>query len=137
MTKTVKIITITLASAIVLCGLFVLGFRGFTHLIYSQRGCEWANIDNIELHTHIDIPKIKGCDCEYKKELNTKIARFDIDRSKVDMERYIRINNFKKLLSPDEVQLNELIKSKSNVGELSKEKPGRLCSTILLVNFGL
>jgi len=67
MTKTLKIIIIPLASVIVLCGLCILGIRGFTHLVYSQRSCEWANIDNIELHTHIDIPKIKGCDCEYKK----------------------------------------------------------------------
>ncbi len=31
------------------------------------------------------------------------------------MERYIRVNNFKKLLSPDDVPLDELIKSRSNV----------------------
>jgi len=53
-----------------------------------------------------------------KKEQNTKIARFDIDMNNVDMDRYIRVNNFKKLMSINEVTLDELLRNKSYVDAL-------------------
>lgn len=118
MTKTAKIITITLTSIIVLGGLGYFGLRQFTRSIYSQRTCEWANIDNIEMHAEIDIPKIIKCDCEYKKEQNTKMARFDLDMGNVDMDRYIKINNFKKLNSTADVSFDDLLTKETNLDEL-------------------
>lgn len=118
MKKSTKIITIILTIATVFGGLGYLGLRKFTRSIYSQRTCEWANIDNIELHTEIDIPKIKKCDCEYKKEQNIKMARFDIDERNVDINSYIKANNFKKLNSTADVSFDDILKMETNVKEL-------------------
>lgn len=118
MTKTVKIFSITLTSVIVLSGLGYFGLRHFTHSVYSQRTCEWANIDNIELHTQVDIPKIITCDCEYRKVENTKMARFDIDKVNVDMDHYIKVNKFKKLNSKDDILYDELLKGEGNSADL-------------------
>lgn len=118
MTKTAKIITIFLTSVIMLVGLGYVGVKQFTRFIYNQRSCEWANIDNIEMHTKVDIPKIKKCDCEYKKDQNTKMARFDLDNENIEMDKYIKINNFKKLNSTTDLSSDDLLKKEANVDKL-------------------
>jgi hypothetical protein len=67
--------------------------------IYKQRNCEWANIDNIELHTHTNIPDINECSCNYDKTLNTKKSTFDVNMEKVDIAEYIRKGEFKPVQS--------------------------------------
>jgi hypothetical protein len=118
MTKTMKMTSITLTTVIVLSCLGYFGLRHFTRSVYSQRTCEWANIDNIELHTRVDIPKIITCDCEYQKEQNTKMARFDIDKDNVDMDHYVKVNKFKKLDSKEEILFDELLNREDNPADL-------------------
>lgn len=118
MTKTTKIITITLAFLIVFGGLGYLGLQQFSKSIYSQRTCEWANIDNIELHTGVNIPKIKKFDCEYQKKQNTKKACFDVDKRNVDIDSYIKENNFKKLNSTTVVSFADFLKRETNIYDL-------------------
>ncbi|PBQ30357.1 hypothetical protein CNR22_00795 [Sphingobacteriaceae bacterium] len=96
MSKTLKIISLSLISTVLVAALGYFGFRQFAHSIYLQRTCEWANIDNLEMHTGIDIPKIKSSECKYEKAQNTKLARFDLDKS-VEMNAYLQRNKFKKL----------------------------------------
>lgn len=71
----------------------------FIRAIYNQRTCEWANIDNIEMHTQIDIPKIKTCSCNYNAKKNTKMAQFDLEKNDIVFKKYIKKNNFQKLKS--------------------------------------
>lgn len=118
MTKTMKMTSITLTSVIVLSGLGYFGLRHFTRSVYSQRTCEWANIDNIELHAKVDIPKIITCDCEYRKEQNTKMARFEIDKGHVDMDHYVKVNNFIKLESKEEIVFDDLLHREENSADL-------------------
>jgi hypothetical protein len=119
MTKTVKVLIITVTSVAILGALGFSGLRKFTHSIYQQRTCEWANIDNIEMHAEIDIPKIVTCDCEYKKDLNTKMARFDIDKKNVDMARYLERNNFKKLAAMTGITSADFLKIENPPTDLS------------------
>jgi len=118
MKKIIKIFTITLTTAILIGGLIILGIYGFTRLVYNQRNCEWANIDNIEMHAHVDIPEIKNCDCEYLEEENIKLSCFEIEVEKVDMNRFIQKNSLKKLSLPTTVEFDELLKLKSNFNDL-------------------
>ena len=117
-----KALTIT---AIVLGGITVWGVVGYFGLrvlaraIYAQRTCGMFNIDNIEMHARVDIPDIEDFDCEYIEDLNTKLARFDIDKAEMDMDRYIRRNNFKKFNPANRsVLLDSLIVRKSKVYSL-------------------
>ena len=119
MTKTFKVVIITVTSVVILGGLGYFGLRKFARSIYQQRTCEWANIDNIEMHAEIDIPKIVTCDCEYKKELNTKLARFDIDKNSVDMDRYIQRNKLKKLSETTDIELADFLKKENITPDLS------------------
>ncbi|MBC7885520.1 MAG: hypothetical protein H7X99_08595 [Saprospiraceae bacterium] len=116
MTKNVKAIAITLTSVTILAGLGFLGFLKFTRSIHQQRSCEWANIDNIELHTGIDIPKILTSDCEYNKKLNTKTASFSIDTGNVDISKYILRNKFNKIQAMTGFGLEELLKNEHIAG---------------------
>ncbi len=95
----IKKISIIILTSVVVSGIVYLGLHKFYQVIYNQRTCEWANIDNIELHTSIDIPDIISCDCEYKREKNTKIVRLEIDENAVDLNRFIQMNKFKKVQS--------------------------------------
>ena len=95
---------IFLASIITICVLAVLGFRGFVNSIRNQRTCEWANIDNIELHAHIDVPRVTKWDCDYEKVSNTKRASFTVDKKNVNIDEYIKNYHFKKLHSPTDFE---------------------------------
>ena len=118
MNKALKISTIILTVVLTIGGFVILGLFGFTRLIYNQRNCTWANIDNIEMHAHIDIPKITTSNCEYIKEENVKIACFEIDTTTVDIDKYIQNNFFKKLPLATDVKFDERLKEKSNLDEL-------------------
>ena len=65
--------------------------------IKSQRDCEWANIDNVEFHAHVNIPYIHDANCNFDSETNTKFAYFAVDKEKVNPEEYIAANHLEKV----------------------------------------
>lgn len=143
-----KTIIIALSTITALCVFIFMGFVGFVKSIKNQRTCEWANIDNIELHAHVDIPKITKSECEYENVTHTKKTLFIINKVDFDMDRYIQTNHLKKLsraieLSPekylnfekDSLQKAELYhKEESSNGEKSEvlfdKTSGKLWVTI-------
>ena len=74
----------------------IFGFKSFSKLIYNSCDCERFNIDNIELRTGINIPKIKNVECNYDENTKTKNSSFIIDTEKVDLEDYILKNKLVK-----------------------------------------
>lgn len=97
MSKKVKVLVITTSVILVMSMLVIFGVRGFVKSILKQRDCEWANIDNIELHARIDVPEIIASDCFYDQEINTKMASFKLEKSHLNVERYIQVNELKEL----------------------------------------
>ena len=118
MKRSVKILLITLITILLIGGTIVLGIFGLVKLIAIQRNCGWANIDNIEVNAHIDIPKVKSSNCKFIKEENIKIACFQIDTVNVDMNYYRQNNSLTKLDSTSVVQFEDLLLRKSNFDTL-------------------
>ncbi len=87
----------------------VFGFVSFVIAVDKQRSCEWANIDNIELHAHVDIPKVTSSDCAYDQAVNTKKARFTLDLKSVDLEKYIHRHQLKKVVPASELTLGRFL----------------------------
>lgn len=78
---------------IILCMLmFMGGIRLLTRHIFDSRQCARFNIDNIELRTGIDIPKIKEVECECDD--TSKMNNFILDLNEEEMKKYISINEF-------------------------------------------
>ncbi len=88
------LITVVAVGIIVLLGF--LGLRAFVGSIAKQRTCEWANIDNIEIHAKIDIPKIVESDCKYDKATNIKMSSFTLDKS-IEVADYVNKNNLNRV----------------------------------------
>ena len=105
-----KGIIILLCAVLAACMIVILGFRGLVSSIRNQRTCEWANIDNIEIHAHIDVPKVTKWDCNYEKDRNTKKAFFIIDRQNFDFNKYVKTYKFRKVLSATEVEYDRFLK---------------------------
>ena len=103
MTKKLVVFSIIIVSSVALILSIAFGFRAFTTSIYQQRTCEWANIDNLEMHAKVDVPKIFASDCEYVEATNTKKAYFLVDKSKLDLERYLRLNKLKSISNRSEI----------------------------------
>lgn len=76
----------------VLLSLFV-GLHVFGKHVYNDQTCERFNIDNIELRTGLDIPRVSTMACSCKD--NIKNSKFKIDTLKVNVSTYIARNNFK------------------------------------------
>ena len=114
MAKINKPLFITFLSVLVVCMVVFFAFRSFVSSIRNQRTCEWANIDNIELHAHIDIPKVTTWDCDYEKEINTKKAHFTIDKKDFDINGYIQTYNLKKLTAQSEVVFDSFLNMASD-----------------------
>ncbi len=89
-----RVIWIVLAIAVAFICLGVIGVRTFVQAIYDARGCDWANIDNVEMHAKIDIPSVEGCDCNYTVADNVKRAVFTLDNA-TDLETYVREQQLK------------------------------------------
>lgn len=62
--------------------------------IFNRQDCERFNIDNIEVRTGVNVPKVLRCECVVKDK--TKTATFVIDRDKVDLKEYILKQQFVK-----------------------------------------
>ncbi len=97
MLKKKKGTIIILTSIVIICVSASMGFIGLVNSIRDERSCEWANIDNIEIHAHMDVPKVTKWDCDYEKESNTKRASFTIDQNNFDVDQYIKAYKFKRL----------------------------------------
>ena len=76
--------------------LALFGFKTFISSINSQRDCEFANIDNIEMNVGIDIPAIESSDCNYDEVEKEKSVYFKFD-NEVNIEEYCSSNKFSKL----------------------------------------
>ena len=87
--------------------LALFGFKTFITSIYNQRDCEFANIDNIEVNTGIDIPSIESTTCNYDEIKNQKSVYFKLDKE-VNIQDYYTSNHFKNVQSSDLVKFNEL-----------------------------
>ncbi len=99
-------------------------------MIYNSCDCERFNIDNIELRTGINIPKIKNVDCSYNENTKTKNSSFIIDTEKVDLDDYILKNKLAKSeLSELYIKLNDT-ESHSYKGVLDKNT-GKLAIEII------
>lgn len=90
-------IRITLLCILVL----VLGFLtlmgscyGLAWLMQKQRGCGAFLIDNMELHTHTDIPDIYAIDCDYREKERLKRVYYTIKKKQVPMPGYISFSEF-------------------------------------------
>lgn len=84
------------------------------HSIIKQRTCEWANIDNIEIHAKLNIPDIIDVDCNYDRAQNTKRARFDLDTTRTNPTGHLLSYKFKKMKTGQEVPLTEFLNDKKN-----------------------
>ena len=103
-------VTVVILTCLLAIGLLAfMGFRGFVNSIRNQRTCEWANIDNIELHAHIDIPKVTAWECDYEKESNTKRAFFTLDKNNFDGNEYIERYSLKKFSSTSNFEYSRFL----------------------------
>jgi hypothetical protein len=75
------------ATALIALGLYC-GLKSLVGSIYDSRSCQQYNIDNIELRTGMDVPKVASVDCSCKD--NVKTSSFVLDTSKFDLDDYIR-----------------------------------------------
>ena len=90
--KHIKKILIGFVLVLLLIGLFCGGFQLFGRHIFNTKSCQFYNIDNIELRTGVDIPKVIATDCTCKD--NTKISKFIVDTNNLDLDRYVNRNGF-------------------------------------------
>lgn len=111
--------------------IFVGGCYGVSKLIYASKGCEQFYIDNTEMHTGIDIPKILKIDCQYNKQMKRKRLYFLIDKSSVPMHRYISFSEFKALEKDFIVTTDDFIHC--NEDSLKKRKTS---STLFYKKYG-
>ncbi|TAJ11647.1 hypothetical protein DMA11_16110 [Marinilabiliaceae bacterium JC017] len=109
MKKKLRVVLIVLGVILSLGLIVIFGLRAFAGSIRNQRTCEWANIDNIELHAHVDIPDITDSDCCYDAETNTKKAFFVLNKNELDVDRYIEFNELNKVDSTTEVEFNKFL----------------------------
>ncbi len=86
-----RIFLLSLAIAAALAGILILSVSTLSQQIYNARTCNWANIDNIEMHAGIDIPLVEECECEYDELFNSKRASFTLSK-KVDVSQYVNAN---------------------------------------------
>ena len=89
-----QIVLLVAAIVIVVGCLAYAGVLTLSRIIYNQKGCGFANIDNIELHTQTDIPSVSRCECEFLQTTNTKQSVFYLDMNRDELAGYIQKNKF-------------------------------------------
>lgn len=115
MKKGVKVSLIVLTVVLVLVGLLGLGMYGLARKINKERSCYWGTIDNIELYADINIPKVAASNCEYSEAERVKIVCFDLDTSRVDVERYLKRNPLTPFSSLDSLLFDARLVDKSRL----------------------
>lgn len=74
----------------------IICYKSCSSFIYNQETCAQFNIDNIELRTGIDIPKITDVICDYKATEKTKVSVFTLNHLTLNFDYYITRNKFVK-----------------------------------------
>ncbi|MCT4622864.1 MAG: hypothetical protein N4A46_04515 [Schleiferiaceae bacterium] len=85
----------------VLAATALLGMGGLKLLsvqAYNSCTCERFNIDNLEVRTGIDIPKLDSLHCHLTEDGSLKQNAFFL-HSDVDLDHYVERNNFEKGLT--------------------------------------
>jgi hypothetical protein len=94
----IALLVVAIAAAVVCLGF--MGIRAFTQRIYDGRSCQWANIDNIEMHVKIDVPETAHCDCRYDQLTRTKSAVFTLVKNEIP-DGYAQANRLEKISKTD------------------------------------
>lgn len=105
--KKIGIILLIISVKIALVLIFL--FYIMPRFIYKQKGCDAFNIDNMELHTHIDIPQNKVFSCDYNSKKKLKRIYFIIDKSRQSMPRYISFSGFSALPAGQQVPQDDFL----------------------------
>lgn len=92
-----RIVLMVVAIVVALIGIAYVGLHSWGYLIYESRSCSWANIDNIELRTNIDIPNTIDCNCSYNTETDSKTAIFTLEMDSITIIKYADKNGFKRI----------------------------------------
>jgi len=85
---------IIIVSIVAFVALFLLAFNGLAKHIFNRTDCERFNIDNIEVRTGVNVPKVDSYDCSCSDFV--KQASFILD-SKLDLVEYIEKNRFEEV----------------------------------------
>ena len=117
MKKGIKVSLIVVTVLLVLVGLLGLGLYGLARKINKERSCDWGNIDNIEMYSDINIPKVAASNCVYIKEEHVKITCFDLDTSRVDVDRYLKRNPLTPFSSSDSLVFDARLVERSHLLE--------------------
>lgn len=83
---------------------------GLGWLMQKQRGCGAFLIDNMELHTHTDIPDIHDIDCDYREIEKLKRVYYTIKKEQVPMPGYISFSEFSPLPEASEFDMNDFFR---------------------------
>lgn len=101
-----KKLTILVIIVVAFFGFIIFGFKLLVTSIRNERGCEFANIDNIEINVGVDIPKIDSSLCDYDKALNIKSVYFKFKEQ--NSQEYISTYKFKKVKNIDDLEKDNL-----------------------------
>lgn len=96
-------------------GLLGLGMYGLARKINKERSCYWGNVDNIEMYADINIPKVAGSNCVFIEAEQVKITCFDLDTSRVNVERYLKRNPLTPFSSSDSLVFDARLVEKSRL----------------------
>ncbi|WP_460219671.1 hypothetical protein [Psychroserpens sp. MEBiC05023] len=124
-----KKVAIGITLVFVFFGLLYGGIHLFGWHIFNSQSCSSFNIDNIELRTGVDIPKVISTDCECKN--NTKISKFIVDIATIDLERYVTRNNFSLI---DNLYIKENDNKHSTYKVIFNQKTGELTVNLTYKN---
>lgn len=112
---------------LIFCGiLFVGGVHLFGRHIYNTKSCQFYNIDNIELRTGVDIPKVISTDC--KCDGTTKTSKFIIDLERLDLDRYVTRND---LILKNDIYIKENDNENSTYKVSFNKKTGELLVNLI------
>jgi hypothetical protein len=118
MDKRIKRLVLLLSIGIF--GLLLFGIISFIKAIRNERGCDFANIDNVEIYAKIDIPKIVTSDCNYNVSLNRKTVYFKL--KELTATTYIKKN---KLKQSNQLKESDFEKMKFFLGDITTIKANK------------
>ncbi len=112
-----KLIPIFLLCVAVVISLGFVGLQAFAKKIYDSRSCDFGVIDNIELHTRTNIPKVSNTECDYDEALNAKKVIFTLDTSSYELSDYIKESNFIKATSKTVLPLHDILSFEKDISQ--------------------
>ncbi|HEY0046769.1 MAG TPA: hypothetical protein VGB44_08665 [Flavobacterium sp.] len=118
--KNIILLVITILIAFV-CVSFA-GVYTFTQAAYNEKGCDWANIDHIELRTASGIPRTTSCKCSYSTSTSIKTSTFMLNSKTLDVSAFIEDNNYKLYTKDSDMKIEDLIANEPNRASIAKKK---------------